>query len=101
QKKAVAKQRLLLLDREEMHHGLKPPIRAKLGKSNDLLLWRVDRGGGEAILSFITRTSVIRNRYIKDVIYTYTHVCDPGTNRSPALSPGGSSLRTRVCRSTG
>jgi hypothetical protein len=56
--------------------------------------------GGEAMRSFITRTSVIKDGYRKDVIYSETHVCDSGTNRSPALSPGGSSLRTRIRRST-
>jgi len=74
---------------------------APSGKSNDLLLRQVDRNGGEAMLSFITRTSVIMEGYRKDAIYSEIHVCDSGTNRSPALSPSGSSLRTRVRCSTG
>ena len=74
---------------------------ARSRKSNDLLLWRADQNVGEATLPFIARTSVIMERYRKDVIYSETHVCDPGTNRSSAFSPSGSSLRTRVRRSTG
>ena len=41
-----------------MHHGLNPPIRARLGKSSDAFFGESIGTGGAMLSTFITRTSV-------------------------------------------